>query len=56
LELYFYYLQSYFPRHVWQASSLETLEQRGSLKTARISEKESQAKLLSQSEALYPPD
>lgn len=50
------YLQSYFPRHVWQANSLERLGQTDSVRKARISEKQIKAKLLSQSKKSYPAD
>lgn len=50
------YLQSYFPRHVWQANSLERLGQTDSLRMARISEKQITTKLLSQSKKAYPAD
>lgn len=50
------YLQSYSPRHVWQANSLERLGQTDSLRMARISEKQVKTKLLSQSKKSYPAD
>lgn len=50
------YLQSYFPRRVWQANNLERLGQIDFLRKARISGKQIKTKLLSQSKKSYPAD